>query len=164
MDEVFDSGVEEPVYNCTVAEYHTYFVGGEEWGYSAWAHNGCSAELRRLVLRAARVARTASRAARGGVYVLRNAAGRVMRSGRSGNVARRIGEHARDPNLQGLRPEQIFRTNNRSVRRGLEQALHEVFNPPLDRINAIDPRNPDRARFVRDARRFLQQLLERGGG
>ena len=29
----------EVVYNCRVAEYHTYFVGGEEWGFSVWAHN-----------------------------------------------------------------------------------------------------------------------------
>jgi len=41
VDEVFDSGMEEPVYNCAVADYHTYFVGEEEWGFSAWAHNAC---------------------------------------------------------------------------------------------------------------------------
>jgi hypothetical protein len=47
--EVFDSGVEEPVYNCAVAEYHTYFVGGEVWGFSVWAHNtGCSTHSRIL--------------------------------------------------------------------------------------------------------------------
>jgi hypothetical protein len=22
-----------------VAEYHTYFVGGEDWGFSVWSHN-----------------------------------------------------------------------------------------------------------------------------
>jgi hypothetical protein len=27
------------VYNCRVAEYHTYFVGDEGWGFSVWAHN-----------------------------------------------------------------------------------------------------------------------------
>lgn len=29
----------EAVYNCRVAEWHTYFVGREEWGFSLWAHN-----------------------------------------------------------------------------------------------------------------------------
>ena len=29
------------VYNVQVAEYHTYFVGGLEWGFSVWAHNVC---------------------------------------------------------------------------------------------------------------------------
>ena len=27
------------VYNLRVAEHHTYFVGGAEWGFSVWAHN-----------------------------------------------------------------------------------------------------------------------------
>jgi hypothetical protein len=42
VEEVFDTGVEETVYNCTVADYHTYFVGGEDWGFSVWAHNTCA--------------------------------------------------------------------------------------------------------------------------
>jgi hypothetical protein len=29
------------VYNLEVEEYHTYFVGSEEWGFSVWAHNAC---------------------------------------------------------------------------------------------------------------------------
>ena len=27
------------VYNFRVADWHTYFVGGDEWGFSVWAHN-----------------------------------------------------------------------------------------------------------------------------
>ncbi len=33
------------VYNIQVEDYHSYFVGGTEWGFSVWAHNtgdGCS--------------------------------------------------------------------------------------------------------------------------
>jgi len=30
------------VYNCREAEYHTYFVGDQKWGFSVWSHNsGC---------------------------------------------------------------------------------------------------------------------------
>lgn len=29
------------VYNLRVADYHTYFVGCNEWGWSVWAHNMC---------------------------------------------------------------------------------------------------------------------------
>jgi hypothetical protein len=48
VEEVFDTGVEETVYNCSVADYHTYFVGGEDWGFSVWAHNtSCDARLLR---------------------------------------------------------------------------------------------------------------------
>jgi hypothetical protein len=44
VDEVFDSGVEEPVYNSTVEDYHTYFVGSEGSGFSVWAHNTCDGD------------------------------------------------------------------------------------------------------------------------
>ena len=37
--EVFDTGTYEPVYNLRVAEYHTYFVGADGWGFAVWAHN-----------------------------------------------------------------------------------------------------------------------------
>jgi hypothetical protein len=39
VEGVRDTGHEEVVYNCRVAEYHTYFVGDEGWGFSLWAHN-----------------------------------------------------------------------------------------------------------------------------
>jgi len=41
VQSVYDSGVEEKVYNCVVEDYHTYFVGSAEWGFAVWAHNGC---------------------------------------------------------------------------------------------------------------------------
>ncbi len=41
VQEAHGTGVEEVVYNCAVEEYHTYFVGGEDWGFSVWAHNAC---------------------------------------------------------------------------------------------------------------------------
>jgi len=43
---VYDSGVDERVYNCRVEEYHTYFVGSEDWGFSVWAHNAYDAGKR----------------------------------------------------------------------------------------------------------------------
>jgi hypothetical protein len=33
------NGPVSTVYNVRVADYHTYFVGKEEWGFSVWAHN-----------------------------------------------------------------------------------------------------------------------------
>jgi len=35
------TGNEVPVYNLRIADYHTYFVGSREWGFSVWAHNAC---------------------------------------------------------------------------------------------------------------------------
>jgi len=39
VEGVRNTGREEVVYNCRVAEYHTYFVGDQEWGFSIWSHN-----------------------------------------------------------------------------------------------------------------------------
>jgi RHS repeat-associated protein len=41
VEEVFDTGEYEWVYNVRVADFHTYFVGCEEWGFAVWAHNTC---------------------------------------------------------------------------------------------------------------------------
>ena len=53
----------ETVYNCRVAEFHTYFVGGEDWEFSVWAHNanatygkGSKADRRARELRAQQLA------------------------------------------------------------------------------------------------------------
>jgi hypothetical protein len=41
VEGVHDTGADETVYNLRVADYHTYFVGCDEWGFSVWAHNTC---------------------------------------------------------------------------------------------------------------------------
>jgi len=44
VEDVVDNGEVTTVYNLRVAEYHTYFVGSREWGFSAWAHNAYTKE------------------------------------------------------------------------------------------------------------------------
>ena len=39
VEGVEDTGEYETVYNLRVADYHTYFVGCQEWGFSVWSHN-----------------------------------------------------------------------------------------------------------------------------
>jgi hypothetical protein len=39
VEDLCEAGVVETVYNLCVADYHTYFVGSPEWGFSVWAHN-----------------------------------------------------------------------------------------------------------------------------
>ena len=39
VEEVWDTGDWEVVYNARVSDHHTYFVGEEGWGWSVWAHN-----------------------------------------------------------------------------------------------------------------------------
>jgi len=44
VESVTDSGEVTTVYNLRVSEFHTYFVGSPEWGFSVWAHNLCYQE------------------------------------------------------------------------------------------------------------------------
>ncbi len=39
VEELYDTGMFEAVYNLRVAEDHTYFVGDENWAFGVWAHN-----------------------------------------------------------------------------------------------------------------------------
>ena len=39
VEDLLDTGEHEHLYNLRVAEWHTYFVGAMEWGWSLWAHN-----------------------------------------------------------------------------------------------------------------------------
>lgn len=109
-------------------------------------------------LQSTRRATKAPDEAAGGVYSLRDETGNVMRTGRSKDLARRRGEHARDSDLSRyeFRPE--FRTDDYGTQRGLEQLLHEQLIPPLNKINPISPRNPRRGGYIRSAEDFL------GGG
>lgn len=43
VEEVYDTGEYDTVYNLRVADFHTYFVGQEAWRFSVWAHNACLA-------------------------------------------------------------------------------------------------------------------------
>ncbi len=39
VESVNSTGTQEVVYNCRIADFHTYFVGSEDWGFTVWAHN-----------------------------------------------------------------------------------------------------------------------------
>jgi predicted nucleic acid-binding protein len=45
VDKVVDVDQWATVYNLKVADFHTYFVGCQEWGFSVWAHNASWVEL-----------------------------------------------------------------------------------------------------------------------
>ncbi|MGL6074836.1 MAG: polymorphic toxin-type HINT domain-containing protein [Fimbriiglobus sp.] len=48
VEGVRDTGRWETVYNCRVDEWHTYFVGMNEWGWAVWVHNA-SCELEQVL-------------------------------------------------------------------------------------------------------------------
>lgn len=120
------------VYNLEVAGTHTYFVGDA----LLWVHNDC--------------------APRGGTYILRDPETKqVMRTGRTRDLARRQREHGRDPALRDLTFEPVHRTDVYAEQRGLEQLLHDTYNPPLNYIRPISLLNPMRNYYLNAARRFL---------
>jgi hypothetical protein len=41
VENVSETGDTETVYNFRVADWHTYFVGNEDWGFEVWVHNAC---------------------------------------------------------------------------------------------------------------------------
>jgi hypothetical protein len=46
VEQMYDTGQYETVYNVSVADFHTYFVGSDLWGFSVWAHNAVAAIYR----------------------------------------------------------------------------------------------------------------------
>jgi hypothetical protein len=80
-----------------------------------------------------------------------------MRSGRSNDLDRRRGEHGRDPLLKDFDFNARYRTDDYATQRGLEQAVHDALNPPLNRINPISPNNANRLDYTNAANRFLSQ-------
>jgi RHS repeat-associated protein len=41
VERVAQTDERVPVYNLRIADFRTYFVGCDEWGFSVWAHNAC---------------------------------------------------------------------------------------------------------------------------
>jgi RHS repeat-associated protein len=92
--------------------------------------------------------------AKGGTYILRSTEGTVMRTGRTNNLLRREREHGRDAILKNFAFEVDKVTDNYAAQRGREQILHDLFNPPLNRVNPISARNPRKEAYL-DAGRKL---------
>ena len=93
----------------------------------------------------------------GGTYLLRNKeTAVVMRTGRTVNFVRRASEHVRDPVLREFEFEAMQYTSNYAEQRGLEQYLHNLYAPPLNKIRPISPWNPKGPSYMEAARKFLE--------
>jgi hypothetical protein len=94
--------------------------------------------------------------AKGGTYVLQDPdTGQVMKTGRTNDHHRRGLEHRRHPDTEDLRYRLESRTNDYPVQRGHEQMLHDEYNPPLDKIRPISPKNPRREEYLKAAREHI---------
>jgi len=88
----------------------------------------------------------------GGTYTLKDPdTGEVVRTGRTSALERRKAEHARHPETEKLEFDVDRHTENYAQQRGREQILHEQYEPPMNKINPISPRNPKRAEYLKAA-------------
>ena len=93
---------------------------------------------------------------KGGAYVmLDQSTGEVMRTGRSRDLARRRTELGRNPDTKHFSFEPVYRTDIYEEQRGLEELLHDRYNPPLNKIRPISPTNPNYQKYLDAARDFL---------
>ena len=46
------------------------------------------------------------------------------------------------------------RSDNAAARRGREQMLHDKYKPPMNKIRPISPKNPNRAKYMREAKKL----------
>ena len=91
-------------------------------------------------------------AAQGGAYVLRDTlTGSVLRAGRTGDFLQRESQHRRDRSLPGHQFDPIFPTSNYVEQRGIEQILRDVYQPPFNRINPINPWSPRFSQYMNAA-------------
>ncbi|MDD7803660.1 RHS repeat domain-containing protein [Ralstonia solanacearum] len=98
--------------------------------------------------------------ARGGVYLLRNIEGDVVRSGRTNNLTRREAEHARDPMFSDYSFEAAARTDVYAEQRGLEQMLHDMYDPVLNRIRPISSNNKKIDAYMEAAKDYMKRLAQ----
>jgi hypothetical protein len=96
-----------------------------------------------------------AKAAKGGVYVLKDKDGNVQRSGRTKDLDRRKKEHKRDEETKDLDFEPVHKTDNYAEQRGLEQKVHDDHNPPLNKIEPINPKNPRKEEYKKAAEKHL---------
>ena len=99
---------------------------------------------------------------RGGVYRLVDTdTGQIMRTGHTNDLARRRGEHLRDPALGQFGFEPVFKTDDYGQQRGLEHYVYNLSNAPLDKIRPISDRNKKKQHYLDAADDFLKELNRR---
>lgn len=105
------------------------------------------------------VAEGAEKVARGGTYKLVDpVTEEVQYIGRTNDLAQRRIQHRADPIKGQLRFEVDWRVDDYAVQRGREQMLYDQYQPPLNRIWPISPRNPRRQMYLDAARRFEEMM------
>jgi RHS repeat-associated protein len=109
------------------------------------------------------VEKAAAVEAKGGVYVLKDG-DKVVRTGRTNDMARRAAEHANDPALKKFTFEPRYKTDVYAEQRGLEHALYEQYkstaakgNGGYNKIKAIGDANKKKNIYIKAAEDYLKK-------
>lgn len=107
--------------------------------------------------------------AKGGVYIMKDAAGVVRRTGRATDLHARKLAHARCAAVGHLTFQVKYQTNNKNVQRGLEHMLYNKYRYTADpvhggynMIRGISPYNPKKRMYINAAKAFLAKLGKTG--
>jgi len=105
--------------------------------------------------------------AKSGVYVLKDADDKVVRTGRTKDLDKRKKQHENDKNTKGLNFDDVHRTDNYSEQRGLEQVIYNAnpqaksANGGLNKIKPISDKNTNKTTYENAAKDYLKN---KGGG
>ena len=98
--------------------------------------------------------------AKGGVYALKDGE-KVVRTGRTNDLARRATEHDADPVLGKYKFETKHKTDNYAEQRGLEHEVYKQYestaskaNGGYNKIGAIGANNPNKPAYLKAAENF----------
>lgn len=104
---------------------------------------------------------------KGGVYSLKDADDKVVRTGRSKDLETRKKQHASGQDTKDLKFEEEFRTDNYSEQRGLEKVVYDKnpqaqsSNGGLNKIKPISDKNKNKESYENAAKDYIKR---NGGG
>jgi RHS repeat-associated protein len=107
------------------------------------------------------------KAAKGGVYSLKDADDKVVRTGRTKDLDKRKDQHATGKDTKDLKFEEEYRTDNYSEQRGLEKVVYDKnpqaqsSNGGLNKIKPISDKNKNKTTYENAANDYIKR---NGGG
>ena len=99
---------------------------------------------------------------KGGVYVLKDADDKVIRTGRTKDLNKRKDQHALNEDTKDLRFEEKYKTDNYNEQRGLEQKVFndnpqaKSSNGGLNKIKPISDKNENKTIYENAAKDYLK--------
>jgi hypothetical protein len=105
----------------------------------------------------------AANKAKGGVYALKDADDKVVRTGRTKDLKKREAQHANNKDTKGLTFDEKYRTDDYNEQRGLEQIEYnnnpqaKSSNGGKNRIKPIRDNNPNKKTYENAANDYLNR-------